>query len=244
MGRIDTVGNFCTDIADAIRSIKGTTEPIKASNFDTEIKGLSSGASKYAPRYISFYYYHGTELDEELNNLDGSNLTSAYSMFSNSTELTSIPLFDTSNVTDFGSMCTNCRALTTIPKFNTANATNFNNMFSGCSALISVPELDASKVTIIQSVVYNCTNLSDLGGFKNLGQAYLTSRAENYSQYKLDLSACSKLTYDSLMNVINNLYDIKTKGCKNQSLVLGATNLAKLTADEIAIATNKGWNVT
>ena len=59
-----------------------------------------------------------------------------------------------------------------------------------------------------------------------------------------DLSSATKLTHESLMNVINNLYDIKTKGCNAQPLVLGSTNLAKLTAEEIAIATNKGWNVS
>ena len=44
-------------------------------------------------------------------------------------------------------------------------------------------------------------------------------------------------------NVINNLYDIKSKGVKPQTLQLGDTNKAKLTTEEIAIATNKGWNV-
>jgi hypothetical protein len=46
------------------------------------------------------------------------------------------------------------------------------------------------------------------------------------------------------MNVINNLYDIASAGIKTQRLVLGADNMAKLTADEIAIATNKGWTVS
>ena len=46
------------------------------------------------------------------------------------------------------------------------------------------------------------------------------------------------------MNIINNLYDIKTKGCNPQGLVLGSINLAKLTSEEIAIATNKGFNVS
>ena len=46
------------------------------------------------------------------------------------------------------------------------------------------------------------------------------------------------------MNIINKLYDIKTKGCKAQRLQLGSTNLAKLTEEEIAIATNKGFNVS
>ena len=49
------------------------------------------------------------------------------------------------------------------------------------------------------------------------------------------------------MDIINNLYDLNvTYGSSSykQTLNLGTTNKAKLTADEIAIATNKGWNVT
>jgi hypothetical protein len=85
---------------------------------------------------------------------------------------------------------------------------------------------------------------------KNLGKGY-TQKTQNYSNYKLDLSSSYNLSYDSLMSVINNLYDLNlTYDVANggtlyrQSLVLGSTNLAKLTAEEIAIATNKGWNVT
>ena len=46
------------------------------------------------------------------------------------------------------------------------------------------------------------------------------------------------------MNIINNLYDIKTKGCNTQKLILGTTNLHKLTSEEIAIATSRGWTVS
>ena len=45
------------------------------------------------------------------------------------------------------------------------------------------------------------------------------------------------------MNVINNLYDLTANGLSGQTLTLGSTNMAKLTADEIAIATNKGWTI-
>ena len=48
----------------------------------------------------------------------------------------------------------------------------------------------------------------------------------------------------NLMNIINNLYDIKTKGCQAQRLQLGPTNLAKLTDEEKQIAINKGWNLS
>ena len=74
---------------------------------------------------------------------------------------------------------------------------------------------------------------------------YLFFWLEEYiPNYRLDLSPCSLLTKQSIINVLNNLYDIASKGCNTQSIVLGSTNIAKLTEDEIAIATNKGWTVS
>ena len=57
---------------------------------------------------------------------------------------------------------------------------------------------------------------------------------------KLDLilSNCPKLTHDSLMNVINEAADVTSSP---KTLTLGSTNLNKLTDEEKAIATNKGW---
>lgn len=46
MARTDTLGNFLTDVADAIRTKKGTTEAIVASDFDTEISNLPSGTGE------------------------------------------------------------------------------------------------------------------------------------------------------------------------------------------------------
>ena len=43
MARTNTLGNFLTDVADAIRKKKGTTDTILASNFDTEIASIESG---------------------------------------------------------------------------------------------------------------------------------------------------------------------------------------------------------
>jgi hypothetical protein len=74
-----------------------------------------------------------------------------------------------------------------------------------------------------------CTNLTNLGGFKEL-------------RVDLDLYGCKKLTHDSLMNVINNLADVTELGT-NPTLALGSVNLAKLTDDEKAIVINKGWTL-
>ena len=169
--------------------------------------------------------------------------TSCSYMFGNFKMLSEIPNLDTSKVTDMSGMFYYCSSLTTIPELNTSSVTDMQNMFYDCRSLTTIPELDASSVTNITYMFTANSKLTNMGGLKNLGMAYLTTQSANYYQYTLNLSS-SPLTYDSLMNVINNLYDIKTKGCNVQSLVLGSTNLAKLTAEEVAIATNKGWNVS
>lgn len=45
MARTDTLGNFLTDVAEAIRTKEGTTETIPASEFDTRISNLSGGGT-------------------------------------------------------------------------------------------------------------------------------------------------------------------------------------------------------
>lgn len=175
--------------------------------------------------------------------LDTSNVTNMSNMFSTCLSLETIPMLDTSNVTDVSFLLDYCCKLTTVPAFNTSKATEMRGMFQYCSGLVTIPELDASSANELQSMFEKCTALTTFGGLKNIGMGYDTSSDANYFRYTLNLSDSPLLTHDSLMNVINNLYDIKSKGVKNQRLQLGDTNKAKLTAEEIAIATNKGWNV-
>lgn len=199
--------------------------------------------------------------------LKTSNTVSMGGAFSQFTIIQTIPELDTSNVNDMNNMFYNCALLQTIPLLNTSKVTNMSYMFYGCSILSEIPELDTSKATNMDYMFYNCkmlnkipklkansvTNLSycfnscneleNFGGLENIGEAYLTTKSELYSYYTIALNYATKLTHESLMNVINNLYDIKTAGVKTQRLTLANTNLSKLTADEIAVATNKGWTV-
>lgn len=173
--------------------------------------------------------------------LDTSNVTNMTRMFDACYVLTSVPTLDTSNVTNMSYMFQNCKKIVSVPSLDTSKVTNMSSMFRYCEKLTNIPSLDASKVTNMSYIFQYASSLTTLGGFENLGQAYLTTQSANYSNYTLDLSASSKITHDSLMNVINNLYDIATKGCNAQKLILGSTNLAKLSDEEKAIVTNKGW---
>ena len=198
---------------------------------------------------ISYMFYNCSKL-KNIPSLNTSKATGMNSIFYGCKLLTELPLFDTSNVTTMGNAFQACTSLTEIPQFDTSNVTTANATFYGCSSLITIPELDFGKVITVNSLFNGNTKLTTLGGFKNLGKAY-TQKTTGYSNYALTLSACTALTHDSLMNIINNLYDLNVTynvagggTLYTQKLILGATNLAKLTDSEIAIATNKGWTVS
>ena len=75
MARIDSLGHFLTDVADAIRNKKGSSGTIQASSFDTEIASIpSGGGGAVEKKDINFYDYDGTILHSytksEFNNLE------------------------------------------------------------------------------------------------------------------------------------------------------------------------------
>lgn len=63
-------------------------------------------------------------------------------------------------------------------------------------------------------------------------------------QNGFNIQPCSKLTHDSLVSIINALQDKSTDTSRAEwKITIGATNLAKLTAEEIDIAKQKNWSV-
>lgn len=166
-------------------------------------------------------------------------------MFDNCTSLKTIPLIDTGNGTNMGYMFRGCTSLKTIPSIDTSNNTNFNTFFSNCTSLETIPILNASKSNNFYGAFNNCKLLKNFEGLLEIGKAY-TQKSNNYSNYSFDLRYSTSITYESLINIINNLYDLNlTYNVANggtlytQKLILGSTNTAKLTAEEIAIATAK-----
>ena len=189
------------------------------------------------------YLFSNCSLLETIPKLETGNVTVMNSMFKGCSSLKQIPLLNTKSCNLMQEMFSGCSSITEIPELDTSNITSMWYMFFKCTSLTTVPMLDASKIINVYNMFNNCSSLVTLGGLKNLGMSYPTNYIDNASELTLNLSDSPLLTHDSLMNVINNLYDIKSKGVKRQTLQLGNTNKAKLTAEEISIATNKGWNV-
>ena len=114
-------------------------------------------------------------------------------------------------------------------KLDMTNVTNASNMFD-CT--YSLTTLDMSGCDV--------SNVTDFGSdFIYNGSYYLTTvKAPKNISVSIKFDS-NKLTHDSLMSIINNLATVST----TQTLTLGSTNLNKLTDDEKAIATNKGWTL-
>ena len=163
--------------------------------------------------------------------LNTSKVTEMGQMFYNCSFLTTIPLLDTHSVTDMSDMFSGCSHLTTIPQLDTHSVINMNEMFSGCTSIISIPKLDATSLINAQYMFgydwISLDNFTDFGGLTNL-------------KVDLNLSPCPNLTKESLLNVFNEAADVTSSP---KTLTLGETNLNKLTAEEKAIATNKGWTL-
>lgn len=133
---------------------------------------------------------------------------------------------------------------------DTSAGTNFYATFQG-STITRIPTIDAHKATMLSQTFFNCPNLISIdklilsasitysGTFYNCRELVnLTIEGTIGTNFEIDDSPL--LTHDSLMSIINCL-ETKTSGTFTCSL--GATNLAKLTNAEKAIATGKGWTL-
>ena len=108
------------------------------------------------------------------------------------------------------------------------------SVFDNCTALKTVylPSSITNEsylfATNSNNIFYDCINLEEV----KLGSDWSLS---------LRLSFSDNLTADSMVNMFNSLKDLTDATTK--TLVLGSTNLAKLTDEQKAIAINKNWTL-
>ena len=114
-----------------------------------------------------------------------------------------------------------CSQLKTLPLMDLTQCTRFSVI--GCNSLESIPAYDLSNITSI-----NLSSLYKLKEFHATGM-----------KVSFDISFSTYFTKEALVEILNNLATVTT----TQTLTMGATNLAKLTDEDKAIATNKGWTL-
>lgn len=152
-------------------------------------------------------------------------------------------------VTDTGFMFYSCNALETAPEMNTSNVTNMTKMFYSCNKLTTVPLYDTSKVTRMEEMFWLCSDLQTVPAFDctnvtNMNNIFSSCRSlksilMTNIGVSLNISASTLFEREDLVLILNNLKTVTT----TKTLTMGATNLAKLTDSDKAIATNKGWTL-
>ena len=130
---------YLTNIANSIRNKKKNQTKYKPEDMSEAIDSI---ATTYAPRYISFREYKGTDLIPELAGLDTSNITIMAQLFY---------------------YCNGLRELN-VSNFNTSNVNNMRYMFYACSNLINLnlSNFITSAVTDMSYMFANCEKLLTL----------------------------------------------------------------------------------
>ena len=133
--------------------------------------GLRLGYSKFTevPEWVDFEGI--TDMSNMFSNcsnlqtipeIDTSNVTNMEQMFRYCYKLQTIPLLDTSNVTNMYAMLSYCSELQTIPEIDTSNVTNMEQMFGNSGNLQTIPPLNTSKVTNMYNMFGSCWGLTSL----------------------------------------------------------------------------------
>lgn len=113
-------------------------------------------------------------------------------------------------------------------------ATDMDGLFAYCFSMVNVECIKLPKTSVeVGSAFYRCEELVEI--------RFDTSDG-GYIRRNFSFAESKKLSHDSLMSIINALYNYAGSGT-TYTLTIGTTNLAKLTNAEKAIATEKGWTL-
>ena len=185
MAKNDNLKDFLTDVADAIRAKKGTTDKINPQDFSAEIASIetSSGGSTssgwtghadaeglraigWTDEDIAYYQAHGVNWnaeDDEYHKVTDDNkalygVLTANNISTYKDRIVYLPKIDISQAS-VANIFNDCRCLVAIPQIDTSNRTSMSSMFKNCYSLVSIPLLDTSKVTNMYETFFNCRSL-------------------------------------------------------------------------------------
>lgn len=187
--------------------------------------------------------------------IDTSNGTEFGNMFNGCSKLSNAPDIDTSKATNVYSLFNGCKTMLTVGnKLDFSNATSASRVFYNCNWLGSTGDIDVSKVTNLDYLFYNCLSLTKI---KSLDMSSATSAnyiftncnylqeiefkgTFNVNNVYISSSSSKGLTKESILSLLNALKDRSAESTQ-YTITIYSRNLNKLTEEEKAIATDKGW---
>lgn len=245
---------YLKSMADTFRSKLKVSDKINAQEFPEKIdevyeKGILHGQEDFWRMFTnngerkSYYYaffdadFSGETIPEGLcrPRLKNSSFRAMDRMFS-SYKGTTIPKgIDCSSIdlrTSIGAQVFyQSSYLTEIYDMGICSADNMTGWYGYCYALKKIEKIRVDENTMYSTTFQQTTELQDVTFEGIIGQ-------------NLTMSDCKKLTRASLLNIISCLkdYSSDTSGTTHD-LIIGTTNLAKLSDDERKQIEDKGWVV-
>lgn len=130
----------------------------------------------------------------------------------------------------------NISQLKSINIFDTTYYTNFTEMFNGDDNLKNINGvINFSNASNVDRMISYCYNLETIS-ISNLGKTKLSSRTVD-----IGVKYTTKLTHESLVGLLEGLYDISQTDWTGYTFILSKTQLDSLSDEEKKIATDKGW---
>lgn len=219
------------------------------------LKGMvSSGVTSLYYMFNGCYNLRGIDMSD----WDTSGVTEMRGMFQYCYALDHLDVsgFSTGNVLRMDNMFYTCSMLQELDLhgFDMRKVTNVSAMLQACSMLTSldISGWDCSAITSFNNTFYGDSSLETIIGDATVGAngaiygcaAYADGSTAYFGKgpnAAVSFSQSTLLGHDSLLFLMYWIADRSATSAL--TLTLGATNLAKLSADEKAIATAKGWTL-
>ena len=103
--------------------------------------------------------------------------------------------------------------------------------FNNCKSLVKVQKIHCHKTAKLGGIFGGCTALKEVTFDGEIGSGF-------------DLSSSKVISKESLLNIIDHLYDYTAEG-GTRTMTFGSTNIdrTELSAADIAKANDKGWTI-
>ena len=181
MAKSDNLKDLLTDVADAIRAKKGTTDLINPQDFSAEIASIQTGGGSewtghadveglkaigWDDADIDYFQKYGVHWNEEYDEyykvsdenkaLYGVATDRNLSLYKE--KIIYLPKIEITKEQP-SSLFSSCINMIGVPMLDTSKVTSMTNFFHSCKSLTYLPPLDTSKVTSMANFCYNCVSL-------------------------------------------------------------------------------------
>lgn len=189
-----------------------------------------------------------------------SNQTNIRGFFHNQRNLVGIPMMDTSNVLDFSEAFYGCSSLKQLPNWDFSNGRNFYSCFRECrfyelifDAPLATTYNQMCAFSHIPTIILDgtsCEDVSQLFGWYGDQMPSVSHLVVKNIKCNWDdndgFAACPNITYESIIEQINSLYDFRGNGDNDttRTLKINTNTMALLSDEDKQIAINKGWMLT